>query len=80
MGNLKIFLKYQSSGINIRIIRRENGDNLNYNLLSLNYKSISSFFFFFKSISSDLSKQQPLSEVYHNLYIYICKHTKTFNS
>ena len=61
MGNLKIFFKYQSSGINIRIIRRKNNDNLNYNLLSSNYKSISSY----------LSKQEPLNEVYNNLYMYV---------
>ena len=61
MGNFKIFFKYQSSGINIRIIRRKNNDNLNYNLLSSNYKSISSY----------LSKQEPLNEVYNNLYMYV---------
>ena len=61
MGNLKIFLKYQSSGINIRIIRQKNNDNLNYNLLSSNYKSISSY----------LSKQEPLNEVCNNLYMYV---------
>ena len=60
MGNLKIFLKCQSSGINIRIIRRKNNDTLNYNLLLSNYKSISSY----------LSKQEPLNEVYNNLYLY----------
>ena len=61
MGNLKIFFKYQSSGINIRIIRQKNNDNLNYNLLSSNYKSIPSY----------LSKQEPLNEVYNNLHMYV---------